>query len=496
MPRKIVNMNSTPKTRIIILITLGILFVLLPMITINLSFITGSSDKSSEYSDVINLDKENIDNNWTAAKAAVICTGNGTYSEPYVIEDLVIDANNTGSGILIENSDVYFKIENCTLLNSGYSGSGILLSYVNNSQLINNNCSSDFVGILLRYCNNNTISGNIARNNLWRGINLFDSNNNTISGNTANNNDRDGIYLSSGNNNAISGNTANYNDDSGIYLSYSDNNTISGNTANNNDYGILLSYSDNNTISGNIMNECGLILSGTLDTLSSNFISSTNLVNGKPLYYYTNEINLGVNDFLNAGQVILVNVNDSVISNLNVSYSSYGIVLYYCNTNTISGNTANNNNHDGIALSYSNTNTISGNTANYNSRGIALSYSNTNTISGNTANENDASGINLLLSNSNTISGNIINDHSGWGIFLYDSNTNTISGNTIKGNDECIIELNCQGNKFSDNGDCTYGQGNGGIPFELIVLISVISGGVVIGVATLLLIIRKRKRIE
>jgi len=34
------------------------------------------------------------------------------------------------------------------------------------------------------------------------------------------------------------------------------------------------------------------------------------------------------------------------------------------------------------------------------------------------------------------------------------------------------------------------------IPFELIILISVISGGAVIGVATLLLIRRKRKRIE
>jgi hypothetical protein len=36
----------------------------------------------------------------------------------------------------------------------------------------------------------------------------------------------------------------------------------------------------------------------------------------------------------------------------------------------------------------------------------------------------------------------------------------------------------------------------GGIPFELIILISVISGVAAIGVATLLLIIRKRKRIE
>jgi len=34
------------------------------------------------------------------------------------------------------------------------------------------------------------------------------------------------------------------------------------------------------------------------------------------------------------------------------------------------------------------------------------------------------------------------------------------------------------------------------IPLELIIIISVISGGAVIGVATLLLVRRKRKRIE
>ena len=39
-------------------------------------------------------------------------------------------------------------------------------------------------------------------------------------------------------------------------------------------------------------------------------------------------------------------------------------------------------------------------------------------------------------------------------------------------------------------------QDGDGIPLELIILISVISGGAVIGVATLLLIRRKRKRLE
>ncbi|MCP6719040.1 MAG: hypothetical protein KJI71_02265 [Patescibacteria group bacterium] len=39
-------------------------------------------------------------------------------------------------------------------------------------------------------------------------------------------------------------------------------------------------------------------------------------------------------------------------------------------------------------------------------------------------------------------------------------------------------------------------QDGGGFPLELVIIISVISGGAIIGVATLLLIRRKRKRIE
>ena len=216
-------------------ITLGILFALPLIINNSLNFNGGNHDE-------INLDNENlkisavsgkihIDNNWTATKSAGICTGNGIYSDPYIIEDLVIDGGDSGSCIWIENSDVFFKIENCTVYNSGfYPGAGITLLNVNNSRLIDNNCSSNCRGINLRYSNNNTISGNIVSNSESRGIRLDSSDNNTISGNTANNNYWDGMYLDSSNNNTISGNTANNNNLSGIDLYSSDNNTISGNT--------------------------------------------------------------------------------------------------------------------------------------------------------------------------------------------------------------------------------------------------------------------------
>jgi len=287
-------MISNAKTRIIILITLGILFALLPIITVNHSFITGNSDKSSDYSDDSNFDNENLkisavsgkihiinNSGWVAFKSAGNCTGTGTYSEPYVIEDLVIDANNTGNCILIENSDVYFKIENCTVFNSV---AGIRLIYVNNSQLINNNCSSNSAGIRTEHCNNNTISGNHVINN-YNGIYLNNSDNNAISGNHVSNNTFYGIIIRYSDNNAISGNNASNSIKHGISLSYSDNNTISENTANNvgpldlidPPNGIDLRDSDDNTISGNTANNnawCGIYLSRS----NRNFISGNTVI--------------------------------------------------------------------------------------------------------------------------------------------------------------------------------------------------------------------------
>jgi len=408
-------LKSKTKSKIIILITLGILFSFSLLITTNLSFISSKSNKSSEYRDDINLDNKNlqisavsgkihVNNNWSAAKAAGICTGIGTYSEPYVIKNLIIDGGNSGICILIENSVLYFKIENCTIYNSGitYPSAGVRLSHVNNSQLINNNCSSSLSGITLVHSNNNTVSGNIINDN-FSGLRLEYSDDNIILGNNVDNN---GL--------------------TGISLQHCRNNTISGNILNNNEPGIYLISSVNHTLSGNVMNGCGLAFMGSREEMGSNEIDITNIVNGRTLYYYTNEIHLKPTNFSNAGQVILVNCNDSLVSNLNTSYSTTGISLLYCNNNTIFRNTANDNNWDGIHLE----------------------FSNNNNVSGNIANKNDRYGLDLIWSNFNVFSNNI-----------------------LIGNGICINEYRCEGNNF-DNNNC----GETSIPgYNLFFLIGILS---------------------
>lgn len=358
----------------------GIVFVLSMIINSNLNFNKGKSDN-------INLDNKNLqisansgkisindvfDHGWTDAKAAGIVTGGGTYLNPYVIKDLVIDAGGSGSGIKISQSDVFFKIKNCTVYNSGTGGfdAGIILMWVSNGKLINNTSSNNYAGIFLAGSSDNIISGNIVKDNQWRGINLEDSTDNIVSGNIASDNGQYGISLIDSDTNIISGNT--------VYNHYYDE--------------IFLGGSRYNTISGNHMNGGGLTIGGNFEELISQYVDTTNLVNGKPLYYYTNEVNLSSSDFLNAGQVILVNCSDSLILNLNTSYGRVGIMLYYCYNNTISGNTVNNNEY-GIYLDNSDINTISGNTANNNEYGILLFNSNNTNIEGNTIINNTFVGI-------------------------------------------------------------------------------------------------------
>ncbi|MFX1495562.1 MAG: nitrous oxide reductase family maturation protein NosD [Promethearchaeota archaeon] len=364
-------MKSNRKSKITILIILGIFFPFSSIISSNLNL------KNSEFSKSIYLDNENlkisvvsapihIDGNsgWAAFKAAGNCTGDGTYSNPYIITNLEIDGGGSGSCILIENSDVYFRIENCKLYNAGgYPKAGIELNNVTKGILVINNCTSSFYG-----------------------IKLDDSDNNTISRNTANNNSY-GIYLEGSNNNFISDNIVSYNNAVGVFIwdGASFNNLISGNIMDNNTNGVVLSGCGYNNITENIISRSGNV--GLALELGPTHSPS-----------YRNNI------FLNCFN----NTNNAV---------DYG---------------SNNNWDNGVKGNY----------------------------------WADYAGLDA--------------NNDGIGDIPYDINGSA-------GSKDYFPLMKCP---------LTPPQEDGRIPLELIILISVISGGAAIGVATMLLIRRKRKRIE
>ncbi|TKJ19416.1 MAG: hypothetical protein CEE43_15400 [Promethearchaeota archaeon Loki_b32] len=277
---------KTNTKKIIVLIILGIGFVFLPNIKLNFSVDQKTNlsilKESGGYSEpFIHIDGS-IPGNWSDTVSDYPwCDGSGTWNDPYIIENVTINAINspTGSGIYINNSmNDYFTIRNCTVYNAGWGeyNANIKLENTCNGTLIDNTCSTsarngiflftncknntisgntangNSYGIrLYNYCDYNTVSGNSANNNSDHGIYLYDCDYNTVSGNTACNNTHEGIFLVFCNNNTISGNTANGNI-VGICIYYDcDYNTITGNTANGNGFGIFIYYSDYNNITGN-----------------------------------------------------------------------------------------------------------------------------------------------------------------------------------------------------------------------------------------------------
>ena len=273
-------MNSKTKLKLLVLLTSGIFFAFMIVINNNFHISVGNTNNqglnTSKTSGKIHI----IGNSgWVDFKNAGNCTGSGSYSDPYIIKDLVINAGDSGSCIWIENSNIYFKIENCTVYNSGSNGhdAGIRLSKVSNSKLTINAWSFNYVGIFLDNCYNNSILKNIVNDNTFFGISLIECNNNTISGNVANVNCI-GILLGDSNNNIILGNNASYNFLFGISLYYCDYNYILNNNASSNlEYGIYLSHNIKNFISHNIINknnEYGIYL-----VLSHNNTISYNIIN-------------------------------------------------------------------------------------------------------------------------------------------------------------------------------------------------------------------------
>lgn len=278
-----------------------------------------NSLRSSTTSDIIHLN-----NNWTMAKSVGICTGNGTYDDPYLIKDLEITTF-PESGILIENSDVYFSIENCTIGHAAEPNAGIYLVNVSNAYLVNNDCSQNYYGIRLVNCTNNTISGNLASDSEYFGYTL-----------------RTGISLVNSHQNRILSNIANYSGHYGILMYQSSNNILSGNIAccQESGDGILLSNCNNNIISDNIVN--------------SNGITSLTLFNVRT-----------------AEGIELVYSNNNVISyNTAKSNSRSGILLYSSRNNKIIGNTFSNNYYGVYLKEKSNNNMILDNALSDNSHCI------------------------------------------------------------------------------------------------------------------------------
>ncbi|MFX0007010.1 MAG: nitrous oxide reductase family maturation protein NosD [Candidatus Hermodarchaeota archaeon] len=284
------------------------------------------------------------DLNWTVASNYDWCSGSGTWGDPYLIENMIINASDspTGSGIFIENSvNVYFTIRNVTIFETT---NGIRLENTNKGTLVNNLLSNNIEsGIYAENCVNNTISTNQLINNGKYGLYLYSNClNNKIIGNTVKNNGAifgdAGIYLANlCNDNEIRGNNVYDNNVYGINLENSCegnliyNNTLKNIVSNQQDYGIRLnSACHQNNISRNLMEN--------LDNYGIYLISSDgNSISNNKIFD------------ISTGMYILIAQQSELMSNT-ISGGSIAISMSACNDGDIIGNFINNTASYGIRI--------------------------------------------------------------------------------------------------------------------------------------------------
>jgi len=370
-----------------------------------------------------------------------IIVGAGTYYENVVVNKSltlkgigmpVVDADGSGSAITVEADDCIIDGFNTTGGGPDYDDAGIRVT-------------SD----------NNEIRNNIAYFNNMQGIFLRDSSGNILENNTALKN-KYGLRLYDSFNNILSNNTAKSNDIHGIELNNSGNNTLLNNSVHDSRYNFVISHA------------------GDISHFYQN-IDASNIVNGKPIYYYMNrqdEVmpfdagyvglvscrNITVENLTlthNSEGVLLVNTTRSIIRNVNASSNYGGIELYSSAYNNITNNNISSSDDECIYLQSSNNNSIAKNIVSNNGDGISLRSSTSNLVTDNNISNcvfgielyssysniltnNDATnnkyGVYLKSSNDNALINNTINSNANHGIYLYSSSDNMISNNTALNN--------------------------------------------------------------
>ncbi|PKP59449.1 hypothetical protein CVT91_06685 [Candidatus Atribacteria bacterium HGW-Atribacteria-1] len=273
-----------------------------------------------------------------------------------------------------------------------------------------------------------------------------------------------GIYLNQKSNNTIR-NCIISGFGNGIALDFSSNNTLINTTTYSNEKGILLKNSPNNYLRNNTMfnNTYNFNIFGPTTFNFYQDIDTSNLVDSKPIFYWTNEKNAPNNckdtvifDLNNTGFVALISCNNITVKNLNLHANSYGILLVNTTNSKILNNTINATRGEmlikgaGIYFLNSQNNFVMNNALSLNEYGISLDSSSSNTISDTTINLNGENGISLSSSSNNNITNNSITLNSN-GIYLQSSSNNNITNNTITLNSMGINILNSHFNKILEN---------------------------------------------
>jgi parallel beta-helix repeat protein len=352
----------------------------------------------------------------------------GGISDHVVIErdDIVVDgAGNTLQGLGSDNGMLLVGRNNVTIKHVTIRAFdiGILLMSSSNIGVIDNEITDNNHGIkvvnssdsnIFRnevYANNgngidlsqspnSSIHQNNVTTNAWVGIKLegSSSSNTQIVDNSVTANGQSGIWLTDlSANNSVLGNDVTANSAVGIWVYNSSSNVLTNNDVANNADGIYLMSSSNNTLSGNEMerNRYNFGIYGTDLSTFMHSVDASNVVEGKPVCYFTNQSNIMISPegYPEVGYLGFANCANITALGLDLTDNVQGVLLAFTNDSRIAGNRLAHNGA-GVYLWSSANNTLTGNNLANNDYGVVLVYSSDNKILGNSLMDNPTQALN------------------------------------------------------------------------------------------------------
>ena len=394
-----------------------------------------------------------------------------------LVNDTSLTANLecTGVGINISDNNLTLNCAGYYVLGDGDAADiGISFYGLTNITLINCNISTFGDGIYALATPGVTIYNNSVWNHTTSGIKLWASNQTNITSNQIYQN-YNGLVSNSSYQN-ITNNSFSNNTNYAFYISgLSTNNgtanmSIDNNTFINNNYGLYISEAVNTTIRGNNFSNNNYSFALVPFSASTHYLSyyihnitTTNLINNKPIYYYRNQNNLEINESTGAGVIYIISSQNINISNINTEPNHNGLYIYGSDNLLIKDSNFSNNARYGIQTSaginfnHNYNFTLVNITTNYNERGLWLGFLNDSLISNSTSSYNNKSslefGIYVYYSENNTIENNEVFFNYYAGIGMFGKGGNRYNNNTI-GYTTCV---SCAGiiallsNNFSNN---------------------------------------------
>jgi len=390
-----------------------------------------------------------------------------SWSTAYIMKDFEVDAMGIGSAIRIWNTTRYLVITNCSVNNSRnqhdggielnncininitnchvYNNErGLYLERANQCHVIQNNISGNLYGVMT-YLSNDTVFvlNNFTLNTI--GLEIGYSTRNNVTFNNFSHNDGNGVTLSYSNDCLVENNVLLNNTDAGIYSFWGVSNRIFSNNLTQllNEAGIYLYGSRGCTLTNNLMAGTGILVEALLPAyLNTHSIDTSNKVNGKNVYYMVNQANITPAQLTNAGQIVLVNCTNASIYGMDISNSSVGLCMVYCNFGNVTGNNFTHNRIGFILANFGQNNSITSNNASYNLQFGMESYaSSNNTFVNNTISNNDNAGLVLRYSSTTLLDSNNVSSNM-YGIVLENTNQyNTLYRNDIHENQYgCFVD--------------------------------------------------------